>query len=302
MGVFLLFDGVRHVGLGRLDQVWGKLSGSSHVSLLSNYARINEGLKAIEAASPIPSQEMNFGEIARSWVWLIYFIGLLQLFVRVFGVANLLPLVMGTRAGMTCGRAFVWAVFGAYAAVLYVSLIEADFSGGRFVFAAVFLLYPWIGEGLSRLVCWIGARPRGARLWLLFYGIFIVCPVVLTAGKIEVEDLSAVQAGRWFAQSPFRDARIVGNDPLIAYEAGIPLYSPTEQYLHFNPENRDFSGIEHVAEYGNRTLIFLKLRKTKLNRLPTFFRFREVKRFSDADKIVFVFADPDAVRPAEAIP
>lgn len=302
VGAFLVFDGPRHVGLGRLDQVWHRVSALGHEDLLRNYTRIHEGLKAIEAASPIPSQNMNFGEIASSLFWLIYFIGLLQLFVQVLGAANLLPLVMGAQAGRTRARVLLWAIFGAYLAVLYVSLVETDFSGDRFVFAAAFLLYPWVGEGLSRLVLWISRRPRRVGFWLLFCGAFIVSPLVATAGLMKTEDLSAVAAGRWFAQSPYRHARIVGNDTRIAFAAGIPLYLEPEQYRHFNPENRDFSDVERVATESNSALIFLKIRKTKLDRLPKFSRFRVIERFTDEDKIVFVLAAPDVTGPTEPTP
>lgn len=301
VGVFLVFDGARHVGLGRLDQVWHRVSALGHENLLRNYTRIHEGLKAIEAASPVPSQNMNFGEIASSLFWLIYFIGLLQLFVQILGAVNLLPLVMGMQAERTRARVLLWAIFGAYLALLYVSLVETDFSGDRFVFAAAFLLYPWVGEGLSRLVFWISRRTRRVGLWLLFYGAFIVSPLVATAGLMKTEDLSAVAAGRWLAQSPYRHAKIVGNDTRIAFEAGIPLYLEPEQYRHFNPESRDFSDVERVATESHSALIFLKIRKTRLDRLPKFSRYREIERFTDEDKIVFVFAAPGAIDSTEPI-
>ena len=295
VGMFVLAGGHERIGLGRVDEAWHKLTLVAQGGVLANYERIKAGLAAIEAGSTVPSQEADFGELALTQFWLIYFVGLCMLVVKVLHAGFVVPLVAGLRGPWRPSARWLMAVFGAYFLVLYVSLVMSDYSGGRFAFAASVLLYPWVGLGATRLADWLTGREGRPGWWLALFGVMLVAPLASTVGTLEVEDRSAVAAGRWLAQSPFRDVAIVGNDTRIAYAAGIALFTEPAQYEHYRPESRDYGKIEAFARKTHRPLIFLKLRKTRLNRLPAFTHFKEIRRFSDDRKIVFVFADPDAI-------
>lgn len=280
-------DGVN--GYGRLEDVWRYLADLVSGDAWQDYQRVRDGLEAIEDSAVFPSQDANFGEIALRYVWLVYLIGLTELLFEVLHPVFVVPLAFGLRRPWPSAGGWLITVFVAYGLVLYVALFMTDFSNARFVLAASFLLYPWVGNGVVRLLAWLESR---SRWWLALVALMLAVPMAASLGTLEVEDESAVAAGRWLAQSPYREVPVIGNDPRIAFAAGIPLYGPSDRYAHYRPKNRDYAGIEAQAETQDRPLIFLKLRKTRLERMPTLARYREIQRFDDGEKIVFVFVDP----------
>lgn len=281
-------------GFSRLDEVWQRLTALISGEAWQSYHRIREGLEAIEASAEFPNQNWNFGEIARRYVWLIYLTGFIQLMIKVLHPAFVIPLAAGLRRPFPTGGDWLLTVFAVYALLLYAALVINDYSNERFVLAACFLLYPWVGHGVVRLLNWL----KRYRYWRqVIVALLLTLPIEATLDRLSVADECSVAAGRWLAQSLYQDALVLGNDPRIPFAAGMPLYGPSDRYAHYRPENRDYTGIEAEAMAGQRPLIFLKLRKTRMERMPTFNHYQEIKRFDDGEKIVFVFADPNYPAP-----
>lgn len=280
------------IDTNRFWQVRDKIHLLIDGGLLDRYRDIHSQLKAIEAGSLLPSEDQNFGEVARQFMWLIYLIGLIQIVIQVLFPIYLVPMAAGLTHRWNRSRGMVAAVFFFYMAMLYMLLIEQDFTNERFVFAGVFLLYPWVGRGMARVVDWTAVRATGSWVWAAFWVCAVGLPAVANIDHMTLPDQSAVHAGRWIAASEFKEGRIIGNDSRIAYAAGIFPYDNNGQFRHYHPESRNFRKIERIAIRNNYDLIVLKFRKNRLDRLPSFKRFIEVKRFDYGEKITFVFADP----------
>jgi hypothetical protein len=276
----------------RIWQVRDKIHLLLDGGLLDRYRDIHSQLKAIEAGSVLPTEDQNFGEVARQFMWLIYLIGLAQIMIQVLFPVYLVPLAAGLDHRWNRSRAMAAAVVLFYVALLYMLLIERDFTNKRFVFAGVFLLYPWVGRGMARVVDWTSARAVGPWVWPVFWICAVGFPALANIDHMKLPDQSAVQAGRWIAASAYKEGRIIGNDSRIAYAAGLLSHKDKGKYRDYHPESRNFKKIERIAIRGNYDLIVLKFRKNRLDRLPSFKRFIEVKRFDYGEKITFVFADP----------
>jgi len=294
LGTVLLWgDGLTRLGAARFDEAWSRVLGL-HQLILDNFTRIAADMKALELSSPIPSQGQNFAEIAFNLYVPVYLTGFVMLVIKTLSATYFWPLLAGWAGRWNRQTRWVVMVMAVYAFMLFLNLIAHDYSGERFVFALAFLLYPFVGLGAVRGIDWIGRRGARWRWWPVFYLVVLAAPLNATLSTLELEDMSSIEAGRWFAGSPWHARPILGNDARIAYAAGIPVdRSGNSQYLHFRPEDRNYDHIEDVAIQTNRALIFLKLRKKRLERMPPMTRYREIKRFEDVDKIVFVFASPD---------
>ncbi len=277
-----------------------------HMEFLKQYMKIYNHLKAMEALSPLPTQNQNFGEIARHFLWLIYFIGLVQTIGRTLDPAFLLPLAVGVKKGeKRPSQLFVLAALVVYMMILYVQLIQHDFTGRRFVWACTFLLYPWVGRGLALIWDWTRLQRWKPVLASGFVLCFIGVPLSHFSGVFEKPDRVAMEAGRWLASTPCKDLFVLGNDYRIPFAAGIYFdYENREDapYWHFDPESKDYSNVEQLALALHRDLIVLKFPNKKSVRIPSFSQYRLVRSFQGKRRTVYIFGTDQAVETCAGAP
>jgi len=284
--------------INRVDDIKKMVVKIWHLKFLDQYKVIYEHLRDMESLGPLPTQDQNFGEIARHFLWLIYLIGLIQTVARTLYPVFLIPLAVGLRsARKNLYQGYTLSLWLAYFLLLYIQLIQKDCTGERFVWTCAFLLYPWVGHGISSILAW---NPS-ANLRRLLKGALLLLLVALPLSKlpktVEKPDLVAAKAGQWLRQSPCRNLRILGNDYRIPLSAGIPFDYKNRKdalYWHFDPEDKDYSTVERLAQRTKRDLILLKLPNKKSTKPPPMSHYRLITTLKDERRVVFVFGTPEA--------
>ncbi|MCP4667916.1 MAG: glycosyltransferase family 39 protein, partial [Deltaproteobacteria bacterium] len=212
---------------------------------LDNYHKIYDQLKALEAASPYPGGKQNLAEIARRFMPLIYFLGLLKGFVKALFPLFVIPLFWGFRHAFNRNRLFVLALTVSYLFAVYYRLIERDFIQGRFLFAPAFLLYPWIGAGLDRIVTLLKKSSKAGVLTTAFVVLLLLPPAYKCAQMTWKQDNVIAMAGEWLAgRDAFRKAGILSNESRIPFYAGRLMDYQMYQERHHGD---DYKPMEQIA-------------------------------------------------------
>ena len=116
----------------------------------NNYHLLYEQLKALEDTSPFFNDKQNFAEIARHYIFVIYCFGVIESYIKIIFPLFIIPLLWGVKHKLSRTRVYLLVLVILYLLMIYYSLLERDFIQKRFLFAAVFFSYPWIGLGLAQ--------------------------------------------------------------------------------------------------------------------------------------------------------
>ncbi len=297
VAIGLMFFGAP-IELNRLSSITETVNHLVHLDFLHQYKEIYHQIESLEPLSPDPSQNQNFAEIARHFLWLIYLIGLIQCMAATFYPFYLIPLFYGLKGTkMDRERSFVCLTFFIYFLILYFHIITHDYSGKRFVWGAVSLLYPWVGIGSVILL----NRPiKPIPKWIysaIFLALFFF-PVAKYPRLFERPDHVSVEAGMWLANSPCKGLRMIGNDIRIPFIAGIPIegMDKGDIYKNFVSDTKEYAPIEGMALEEHRDLIILKLPVKKSLHFPRFSKYILIRKFQGKRRIVGIFGTPKAAR------
>lgn len=186
--------------------------------------RVQEELRKMEKVIPMGAVDNDFAEISRENIRLIYFIGLLANVKKVlypaFFVACLAGLVL-FRNYRSSHALLVWLTI-AYLLVLYLYLLHRGFIETRYVYVPVFLLLPWVGYGIERILDRLkGVKRLPQFAPLLLVSVLFVVPGVEAATEVKRQLISAKKAGQWLAARPeINIGTLIANQREISFYAG----------------------------------------------------------------------------------
>jgi len=276
---------------------------------MDTYREIYNQIKSLEPLSPYPTQNQNFSEIARHFLWLIYLIGALQTVVKTLFLPYVIPLFVGLRSSAkskTKFQHFLFFLLILYFLILYLSLIATDFVNRRFVWGIAYLLYPWVGKGMDVLLESIRRKRLSTLLWQAPLALlFFFTPLTGYPKIFRCPDQVSLLSGKWISQADCPRLRIIGNDYRIPLAAGFRFYldnRPDNPYLDFRPSKtrdfsaQDYSRLEKIALNQGYNLIALKIRHKKSATIPRFVHFQLVKTFRGKKKTVYLFASREIIK------
>ncbi|MCP4680874.1 MAG: hypothetical protein GY864_00905, partial [Desulfobacterales bacterium] len=157
-------------------------------------------------------------------------------------------------------------------------------------FASIFLLFPFVGDGLARIMEALLRSSRVKLYLILFIIVFIMAPVYKHASLIEKSDQVLATAAQWLARPGLENVRIIHNDSRIPFLAGKKVYGGKEKdcYL-YDPPDRDYSIIEAIALKNKMDLVILKIRTKRKRSLPSFKSYYRAAEFSVGKKTVIFY-------------
>ena len=288
------------VHFNRLDMAGKALTSGIQLKFLQQYREIYQRIKSLESLSPVGYLSGNFSETARHYLWLIYLIGVADLFVRVFHPAFLLPLAIGIRKeygaeGEKRPQAMllrlewrlVWAVWLIYIFIIYLHLVSHNFSCRRFYLVPSALLYPWVGMGMVYLLRRLGGR----HLWRAFILLLFFMPLCQYGRIWRTTGNLYAQAAEWLKGSACSQLSMMGNDLRVPFVAGVSLDlsgdSPGARFrlVHLAPWEIPAAALRH-----NRDLVVLKLSRGQAKRMTGIPGFVTVRRFEEGRKVILFLA------------
>jgi 4-amino-4-deoxy-L-arabinose transferase-like glycosyltransferase len=297
--ILFVFNSPKVAYFNRIDQVLQEVKNLVHLRFLDNYHQIYQQLKALEDQSPFTGLgKYNVVAIARHYMPVLYWFGLMESLIRVLFPFFVLPLVFGFRRPFWRNHIMILTLVIIYLLALYYYALKVDFVRTRFLIGPAFLLYPWVGAGLGRLFTRIQKSSMQTMLAVIFAGLFIVSPLAKIARSVEKQDNVIVRAAEWItAQPAFKDARIVVNDPRIAFYTGRESYAQKKMDSWLHPTvHYDYSGIESFANEKQGDIIIIRTSVKRVVMLPEFKKFKKFKEFRGKQKIVLLFGSADFLK------
>lgn len=199
------------------DYLSSKIHSAFATELLQNYLNINQDLKELQLAKSYPRRGHNLIDLVRTYMPLIYFIGILECFFRMLYPVYGIPLVYGFKAKPNAGRLLVFATGFVFLSAAYMFLMSENWVSKRYLSFTVLCFLPWVGCGCAGLLEWLRDSSRQITAAILI-GLLVLLPLAETVTKhLGHKDHSLRTAGQWLQsqQRAFQDTRISASDNRI---------------------------------------------------------------------------------------
>ncbi|NNL43246.1 MAG: hypothetical protein HKO79_12225 [Desulfobacterales bacterium] len=274
-----------------MDQVAQILQNTVNLNFLDNYRLIYNHLKQIENIPPFSDKYYSFAESARNFMPVIYLLGFIKAFIKAIFPLFIIPLFLGFKNSLTRSHILVLFIVFSFLITFYYSLIVRDFVSTRFLFVPAFLLFPWIGVGMVRILNFVKRSSKQKTLAAVFIIVFILMPAGKIANSCSKHDNTISIAGRWLGkETKYNNARILTNDMRIPFYAGRNLYSNQEKdLLQYGNDLHNHEDVEQFATVNRVDLIILKISEKEEEILPTFKHFKKIKEFSGRKRIAVIY-------------
>jgi 4-amino-4-deoxy-L-arabinose transferase-like glycosyltransferase len=282
----------------RLDQLAEEISILSEFKFLNNYHLLYEQLKVLEDTSPYPNGKQNFAEITRHYMFVIYWFGIIESYIKIIFPLFIIPLLWGVKHKLSVTRVYLLVLVIFYLLMIYYSLVERDFIQKRFLFAAVFFSYPWIGLGMERFFLLIKNHPKSRLIGYILAVVFIMAPLCGTAASFKKQDNRMKEAGKWLAGNiRLKNAGIISTDSRVLFYAGRDCYiEPEKECKYFIKQDHDYSDIEQIAMSGGYDIIIFRTSVKRKHLIPEIKYYKKIKSFSGKKNIVLFYCSPDFVK------
>jgi 4-amino-4-deoxy-L-arabinose transferase-like glycosyltransferase len=255
-----------------------------------NYLSIYKKLEIFETKYRLKRGGLNFAEVARHHMYAIYFIGLLQSFIKALFPPYVVPAVFGLRKSELRKHAFLMFLLVCYLLLLYCSFMKRDVLRERHLLAPAFLVYPWIGVGLDRFVNYFR---KGTWKWWLTVVLIIATGLSSIYASVDIlwkQDDVVVRAGQWIGKRPaLKRAAIITTDRRIPFYAGRD-----KDYIGYY--KRDYLAMEKLALNKSYDLLIIRKSRKAGDKSPRLRQFESVRKFVGVKDIVTIYYSPKLQR------
>jgi len=290
-GISFLVMNMSGVSFNRFDEVAEKTGNMLKMGFLDNYHLIYDQLKDMEKLSPFPYQRQNLAETARHFMWVIYLLGLLQIFVKVLFPLFIIPLFWAYRHPFERRQVFIFALVCFYLLMIYYTLIDRDFMQRRFLFAPVSLAYPWVGLGMERMFDRLKSSSMPKVYFAVFIAIFFVSPVFKCVNSVAKADNVLRKSGKWLAANEmFHDAKLLTNDIRSPFFAGIKI----DKYFIYSDikDKYNFAAMEKFALEKQADILVIKVSSKETELLDNILYYKKLKKFAGKRRDVYIYCSP----------
>lgn len=300
--VCLVAVGSTAEGTDRIDQLREMGRNILSGSFFARYQHIYINLKDSERLSPLPSGE--FFKLARHYMPLIYFIGMIEAFLKSLFPPYAVSLWAARRYCRTVkGMSVVVLVILFHSLLVFVYFLYIDYLSSRYLLLSVLLVLPLVGRGIvmledkCRQVRW-----QKASLTILAI-IFLVLPLYRTITSARGEDPVIAQTGQWLSDhSEVRQAGWAVNDLRYYIYAGKQFNYLQERRkpiaINRLLAEKNYGELENLARKANKAVIIIRTSKRASELEPEFRNFRRIKQIESHQSIVSIYADPLMLKPA----
>lgn len=221
--VLLIVSGENFINYNRFHEILLKLNEISSFDFLNNYHLVYQKLKVFSQELPFWWLRNSFGEVARHYLWLIYFIGLIDVFFVVLSPVNSMLVFASFFADYekNSHRNIVFGLFFIFLLNCYVFYIEMNFIVQRYVFVPSLLLFPLVGLGFNHFYDKVSKLKFNFFLKTILIMLFIFVPLGKSIDDAYGQDDLMKISGEWLkSQSSLNGNRTVSNDARILFYAG----------------------------------------------------------------------------------
>ena len=215
IGAFILIGIIGSMILGpkllsqnkRIAQLATEVNKVIHFKAFENYNEIYDFFKTIENEPPFSGKSKSLPGIVRHWMPLIYFIGILEYFVKQLFPIFLIPLLWTVfhyfyhRYQQTMvEKLYIFIIWVVYILLILYTFMVRDSMQGRFLFTPAVLLYPWVGQGMTLILDWLKSFKYSHILQIVVVFLFLVVPCIKTIQAAIVSDNSILVVGDFISE------------------------------------------------------------------------------------------------------
>jgi len=253
---------------------------------LVNYHAIYHHLKSVEQNFSGGQWSNDFFELARHFMLIIYFLGILQVFGTAIYPIYLIPLCLGLwsiRSTHCDISLLLWTVL-AYVCMAYYFIVTRNFLSERYVNIVVVLLLPIVALGFEKIRVRLVALGPQKTVAALAVALFVVLPIYHAFAAISGSKSEIRLAGDWLKTN--RDStlnRMATTDERVPFYAGLMR----GQYEIFpNDDQREY-GV--FAERSGSSLLVLLISSRDTTKIPSYSSFTLIKEFRGKKSIVLIY-------------
>lgn len=262
---------------------------------MKSYHLIMEQLKVLKDSPPLPGGGF-FAETAIHYLPIIYLLGFLQKLIEALCALFIIPLVLGLRQTLNRERMFTLLLAALHLGIGYYFVITRDALSKRYLYAAVYLLYPWVGKGMEQIVSVFKETRRFRLLALAFLVLFCVLPPFQYVKSLWGQDTIVKTAAEWLAsQADLQGQHWASN------ERKIPFYAGRGKNYFYYPTT-DYPSMEQHALADQADLLIIRISSKKRHLLPAFQNFTVVREFEGKKNLVVLYQFNDPKRASVAAP
>jgi 4-amino-4-deoxy-L-arabinose transferase-like glycosyltransferase len=262
-------------------------------SFLSSYHRVSNHLQQMQDTSPNSEIGQHFAETAIKFIWLIYLVGMLQMFIDVIVAVNTIPLVWSFILARYHERhVFVLIAIASLFAVSFGFFIRNDILIKRYLLMPAVLLCPWVGFGLKRIFEFVKNRSHPKLLAALVVLAVFFTPAAEFDKYFKNKDGLKSEAASWIAgQEGFNNLKIVFNDQVLKFHADMEnkIRPGVITILRWDPDDKDYSQIGLFAREHKVDAVVIYSRKDRGDKIIELRGFEYLKEFSDGKKFIRIY-------------
>lgn len=254
--------------------------------LTSNYKNIYNRLKEVEYEFPGGQWTNDLFEIARSNMYLVYLIGLLQVFLKGLFPVFLVPLWFGLRVKKNFNPSLALHIFAliSYLLMGYFFLMTRNFISGRYLLVPIVLTFPFIGLGLDVISNFVRSARFHKSLIFLAVLLCILLPVGRTFSGAFDEKIEIKHAGEWLRKNiDLSHRKLMVNGDRAPFYAG--LFADDYELVTFKNSKQ----YENKALLMDRDLMVIEFSPKRTPKLPVFDDFKLVQSFRGRKKVLTVY-------------
>ena len=269
-----------------LPGIYKRFAYYFRTDLTQIYMSIYQHLKSVEETFPGGDIPNDFFEFARHNMYLIYLIGLIQIFFKSMFPVFAVPFIFGLNLRKFWNRrvALFLTVMGTFLLMNYIFLMSRNFLAERYLFVPVSLGFILAGYGIDRII----TRVNVSQFRLAVYFFALILCVVLPLGRsfvsVSNEKVEIKNAGSWLLDhgKAASDGLMV-NDERIAFYAGLMR----GDYDTFRYE--EINRLEKKAQRLNTEIIAVYLRKKDAAKMTNFIGFDLVRSFEGDKHVAMIY-------------
>jgi hypothetical protein len=294
IGATLMVMGPRSMALSRYHE-WVRIyQRILDQTFLENYNQVSAHLQQMQETSLNRDVGQHFAGTAKNLIGIIYFIGTLQIFIKVILPVNVIPLICGfVRKRYSTGQIYLMSLIVCNILMLWLLFIWRDQIVTRYMFITAILAIPWIGSGIVKILEFTFFHTHGKLIAIGFILIFLITPAVKFDKYFTKRDDLKSQAGKWIANhESLRNLKIIYSDPGVAFHTGkeIAFQRDGDTMLYQVSDDKNFSKIALIAIENNADVIVIYTRADRQKDIEDFKNYKEIKVFSDKNKLIKIYS------------
>jgi hypothetical protein len=259
-------------------------------SLLANYNLISDQIQQMQDSSLNSDIGQHFAGTVKQIMELIYFLGALNIFIKVILPVNMFALLWGLARAKYTERHFFVILIASCSFILACGyFFWRDILIPRYLFLPALLLFPWVGFGIERMFTIFKKRDFIMTCILVF--VFAAPALKFDKYFLNNDDLK-LRAGSWIAKNEIlRNSKIIFSDPGVKFHAGMEMDFAFEEnkILYQNPDDKYFSKIAQAAIEENADAIVIYSQQSRRNCIQDFSSFKEIKEHKSANKFIKIY-------------